>query len=41
VLQELFDDQGYWQIEADIPLNILKKFTEYQISEESVQRASV
>ena len=41
VLQEFADDQGYWQIEAEIPLNILKKFTEYQISEESVQRASL
>ena len=41
VLQEFSDDQGYWQIEADIPFNILKKFTEYQISEESVQRASL
>ncbi len=41
VLQEFSDDQGYWQIEAEIPLNILNKFTEYQISEESVQRASL
>ena len=41
VLQEFADDQGYWQIEAEIPLNILKKFTEYQISEESVQRVSL
>lgn len=41
VVQEFADEHGYWQIEADIPLNILKKFTEYQISEESVQRASV
>ncbi|MFK7814780.1 MAG: ribosome rescue GTPase HflX [Gammaproteobacteria bacterium] len=41
VLQEFADEQGYWQIEADIPLNILKKFAEYQISEESVQHASV
>ena len=41
VLKEFSDDQGYWQIEAEIPLNILNKFTEYQISEESVQRASL
>jgi len=41
VLKEFADDQGYWQIEAEIPLNILKKFTEYQISEESVQRVSL
>ncbi|QMU62589.1 MAG: GTPase HflX [Gammaproteobacteria bacterium] len=41
VLQEFTDDQGCSQIEAEIPLNILKKFTEYQISEESVQRASL
>lgn len=41
VLQEFADDQGYWQIEAEVPLNTLKKFTEYQISEESVQRASL
>jgi GTP-binding protein HflX len=41
VLQETVDDQGYWQIEAEIPLNILKKFTDYQISEESVQHASL
>ncbi len=41
VLQEFADEQGYWQIEADIPFNILKKFTEYQISAESVQRASL
>ena len=41
VLQEFVDDQGYWLLEAEIPLNLLKKFTEYQISEESVQRASI
>lgn len=41
VLQEFADDQGYLQIEAEIPLNILKKFTEYKISEESVQHANI
>lgn len=41
VLQEFVDDQGYWQVEAEIPMNILNKFTEYQISEESVQHASL
>ena len=41
VIQEFADNQGYWQIEAEIPLNMLKKFTEYQISEESVQRVSL
>ncbi len=41
VLQEFADEHGNWQIEADIPLNILKKFADYQISEESVQHASV
>ncbi|MEJ2115554.1 MAG: hypothetical protein P8X88_05790, partial [Gammaproteobacteria bacterium] len=41
VLQEFADDQGCWQIEAEIPVNMLKKFTEYQIPEESVQRASL
>ena len=41
VIQEFADDQGYMQIEAEIPLNILKKFTEFKISEESVQRASL
>jgi hypothetical protein len=41
VLQEFVDDQGFWEIEAQIPLNILKKFAEYQIPEESVQHASL
>lgn len=41
VLQEFADDKGYMQIQADIPLNTLKKFTEYKISEEAVQRANI
>ncbi len=41
VLQESVDDQGFWLIEAEIPLNILKKFAEYKIPEESVQQASL
>jgi len=41
VLQEFADDQGCWQIEAEIPLNTLKKFKEFQIPEESVQSASL
>ena len=41
VINESVDDQGNWIIEADIPINILKKFTEFQIPEESVQRASI
>ena len=41
ILQESVDDQGYWLIEAEIPLNMLKKFAEYKIPEESVQQASI
>jgi GTP-binding protein HflX len=41
VLQEFVDDQGFWDIQAEIPLNMLKKLTEYQISEESVKHASL
>ena len=41
VINESVDEQGNWVIEAEIPINRLKKFTEYQIPEESVQRASI
>ncbi len=41
VLQESVDDKGYWLMEAEIPLNILKKFAEFKIPEETVQQASI
>ncbi|MEM7401043.1 MAG: ribosome rescue GTPase HflX [Pseudomonadota bacterium] len=41
VISESVDEQGNWVIEAEVPINMLKKFTEYQIPEESGQRASI
>ncbi len=40
VIQEFVDDEGCWLIEARIPYQKLKRFEEYQISEESEQQAS-
>lgn len=39
VIQEFFDDEGYWQIEAEVPNQRLKKFAEYQIPVQSKQLA--
>ena len=38
ILQELVDDEGYWQIEADISKQKLKKYMEYKIPEELTEQ---
>ncbi len=40
VVQEFVDDEGCWQIEAEIPYHRLKRFAEYQIPVQSEQLAS-
>lgn len=40
VVQEFVDDEGYWQIEAEIPCQRLKKYAEFQIPVQSEQLAS-
>ena len=39
VVQEIVDDEGYWQIEAEVPAQRVKHFAEYQIVEQSEQLA--
>ena len=41
IIRESVDEDGYWLIEAEIPINILKKFTEFQIPKETVHQASL
>lgn len=38
ILQEFVDDEGYWQIEAEISTQKLKKYMEYKIPEELKQQ---
>jgi len=40
VVQEFVDDEGYWQIEAEVPCQRLKRYTEFQIPVQSEQLAS-
>ena len=40
ILQEFVDDEGYWQIEAEIPTHRLKRFVEFKIPGLSKQLAS-
>ncbi len=40
VVQEFADDEGYWQIEAEIPMHRLKRFVGFQIPPQSKQLAS-
>ena len=40
IVQEFVDDEGYWQIEAEIPMQRLKRFVEFQIPVQSEQLAS-
>ncbi len=37
VVQESVDDEGYWQIEAEVPVQRVKHFAEYQITVQAVQ----
>jgi len=39
ILQEFVDDEGYWQIEAEISKQKLKKYMEYKIPEEPKKAA--
>lgn len=41
ILQEFVDDEGYWQIEAEISKQKLKKYMEYMIPVQIKQRASI
>ena len=40
IVQEYVDDEGYWQIQAEIPTHRLKRFVEFQIPLQSEQLAS-
>ncbi len=39
VVQEFVDDEGHWQIEAEVPAQRVKHFAEYQIAVQSEQLA--
>lgn len=39
VVKEFVDDEGYWQIEAEVPAQRVKHFAEYQITVQSEQLA--
>lgn len=39
VVQEFVDDEGHWQIEAEVPAHRVKHFAEYQIAVQSEQLA--
>ena len=39
VVQEFVDDEGHWQIEAEIPVQRVKHFADYQIAVQSEQLA--
>ena len=41
VVQDYVDEEGYWQVEAEIPMQKLKRYKEYQIYIESEKLASL
>ena len=41
VIKDFVDEEGYWQVEAEIPYQKLKRYEEYQIQVESEKLASL